>query len=115
MEAVAAVGLVGVEAGEPRCINLSALTRPLRPVTVAERPGGADMTLPSETESKWSIDDGDGEKKRVTKEGGYRMWSSGVIFLVQIQGLSTAKAEQMSRKVKETEQETGRNANLIEV
>lgn len=26
-----------------RCINLSALTRPLSDVTVADRPGGADM------------------------------------------------------------------------
>lgn len=37
------VGLVGVLEGEARCINLSALTRPLREVTVADRPGGADM------------------------------------------------------------------------
>ncbi len=37
------MGLVGVVEGEARCMNLSALTRPLSEWTVAERPGGADM------------------------------------------------------------------------
>ncbi|KAI3483179.1 hypothetical protein L1887_53959 [Cichorium endivia] len=47
VDAVAGVSEVvfeGVE-GEPRCINLSAFTRPLSAVTVAERPGGADMAV----------------------------------------------------------------------
>lgn len=33
----------GDDDGEARCMNLSALTRPLSDVTVADRPGGADM------------------------------------------------------------------------
>ena len=43
VDVLAEVGLVGVEEGEARCMNLSACTRPLKPVTVADLPGGADM------------------------------------------------------------------------